>query len=248
MVQSNSDTKIEYAYDGHNRVTQIKRFKKVSGVYQEDTAQRTDLFWDYSAGFGENVNVQGRLAGVQTYQGGTWKESFNYTAGGLMTKKKMQLTIPGVGGGRTLESNYEYNNEGQMKSMTYPSTSSGAGRTLTYGFDAMARPVSMTDNQGEVNVWGVVYNHRSQITSLTNPVGQVVNWGFNELGQLTSMSTSGLTETYAYSPGANNGRIVKKVTNGEEVVYQYDALNRLIRSTAESWEETYITRTMGSVT
>ncbi len=148
------------------------------------------------------------------------------------------LTLPGLGAERTLQSTYGYNNEGQMTSMTYPTVANSTGRTLTTGLDAMARPVSMSDNQNEVTVNSVGYNHRSQMTSMSGPAG-TVGWGFNELGQLTSMSAAGITETYSYAPGANNGRIVKKVTNGEEVVYQYDAVNRLIQSTAQSWVETY---------
>ncbi|MEZ5404445.1 MAG: RHS repeat-associated core domain-containing protein [Bryobacteraceae bacterium] len=242
-----SNKRIEYVYDGHNRVTEIHRFEKLSGVYQGDTGQMTKLYWD-SAPFAEGVLTQGRLAGVETYQLGTWQESFNYSSSGLVTKKKMIFTIPGLGPARTVQSTHGYNNEGQMTSITYPTVSGSTGRTLTTTYDSMARPLSMSDNQSEVTVSGVAYNHRNQMTSMTGPNSTTVGWGFNELGQLVSMGTAGVSETYHYAPGANNGRIVKKVTNGEEVVYQYDALNRLVRSTAEAWEETYSLDGFGNLT
>ncbi|MEZ5404448.1 MAG: hypothetical protein R2729_32515 [Bryobacteraceae bacterium] len=73
----------------------------------------------------------------------------------------------------------------------YPTVSGSTGRTLTTTYDSMARPLSMSDNQSEVTVSGVAYNHRNQMTSMTGPNSTTVGWGFNELGQLVSMGTAG---------------------------------------------------------
>jgi YD repeat-containing protein len=64
---------------------------------------------------------------------------------------------------------------------------------------------------------------------------------YNSLYQLTEINVPGAMDmVYTYpGPGGNNGRITKQKDNvsGEEVNYQYDALNRLIAAstTDASW-------------
>jgi len=93
-------------------------------------------------------------------------------------------------------------------------------------------------NQPHLNIVGnVTYNPASQVSGIQyyNPAnGATVSESrnYNSLYQLTEITVSGIMDmVYTYpAAGANNGRIAKQKDNvtGEEINYQYDALNRLI--------------------
>jgi hypothetical protein len=59
---------------------------------------------------------------------------------------------------------------------------------------------------------------------------------YNSLVQLTGISRGSVSLTYNYTAGQDNGKIASTTNNttGEQVVYQYDTLNRLIQAQAAS--------------
>jgi RHS repeat-associated protein len=65
----------------------------------------------------------------------------------------------------------------------------------------------------------------------------------DSMGQLTALTSGALSMTYAYSSSQNNGKITGQTDNmsGEQVVYAYDALNRLASAAATrgSWGQSY---------
>jgi len=65
----------------------------------------------------------------------------------------------------------------------------------------------------------------------------------NPEGQLTALTSGAVSMTYAYSSSQNNGKITGQTDNisGEQVVYAYDALNRLASAaaTSGSWGQSY---------
>jgi RHS repeat-associated protein len=127
--------------------------------------------------------------------------------------------------------------------------------TYTYGYDGMARPVSMVDNNPNSNngystTWAqnVQYDFAGRLTNWQRHTGGnnfdtsvAETLGYNVNGQLTSMSwsyqdpvydrwgaASGIQ--YVYSASQNNGQITQAVEtwSGQNISYQYDALKRLI--------------------
>jgi YD repeat-containing protein len=174
--------KVEYNYDSHKRVTQIRRYTSPS---VEDVCQRTDLYYDsnpFDAGY--STNVAGRLAAKRS--GGAncggpgstreFIEMYGYSQAGAATKKRLRVTLSRyvngwITGTYDLDSSYGYDNEGKLTSLHYPDYwTDGVGQTTsatyTYTFDSMGRPIKLTD-QSQVDVaWGVSYGIAGQLTGM----------------------------------------------------------------------------------
>ncbi|MGJ5817126.1 RHS repeat domain-containing protein [Paludibaculum fermentans] len=190
------------------------------------------------------MNAQGRLSTVTL---GSVVETYEYSVGGLVTKKKVEFQNNDT----PLEANYTYDAEGRLASMKYPDvynlngTVAETGRTLTYfhgplGLSALrdsTYPIAPGDRVG------VVRNAAAQITQMVvyKPDGtsDTESFTYNVLGQLTQASGRGSNIEYRYSATANDGRITSRKDNvsGEEVSYQYDQLGRLIAAstTGPEW-------------
>jgi RHS repeat-associated protein len=242
-VASKTDAKnqqVQYAYDGFQRVTQIRRHPAAGG--NEDLCQQVNFTYD------QGTNGWGRLYqaswGGESCTGGAWTHTYGYTASGLVASKTQN------GAYYNLTANYTYDNEGKTVSVKYPLFN---GPTLTYTYDAMGRPVKLTDNQPDTPVdWvkDVLYNQAGQVTEMKYARD---NYGtshstetrqYNILQQMTRITVAGvLDQEYRFSDTANNGRITQKKdwVSGEEVSYQYDSLNRLIsaETTGTEWGQSF---------
>jgi RHS repeat-associated protein len=92
----------------------------------------------------------------------------------------------------------------------------------------------MTETGGATLVSGVAYSHRGQLAQMVYGGGTETRQ-YNELGQLTriqmlaTLNQAAFDVEYLYPATQNNGRMVgqKDWLTGEEVVYEYDSLNRL---------------------
>ena len=96
----------------------------------------------------------------------------------------------------------------------------------------------------------VQYNAASQVTAL-NYYGTAETRQYNNLLQLTNISAgSAINITYNYTPGGDSGKITSSydAISGEAVVYQYDALNRLISAQGTGWAQTQAYDGFGSLT
>jgi RHS repeat-associated protein len=249
-LASKTDAKnqqVQYTYDSYRRVTQIRRYPVAGG--NEDPCQRTDLYYDTNPLDGSYTqNGWGRPVaaawGGQSCTGGEFKEMYSYTAAGLATKKKL------VRNAGSLEAGYTYDNEGKMVSVAYPNS----GPTFTYTYDSMGRPIKLTDNQAEPVDWAkdVVYNAAGQMTQVKQFNPSSGGWRtetrqYNVLQQMTRLTVASsstlLDYEYRFSDTQNNGRITqrKEWVSGEEVSYQYDALNRLISAatTGPEWGQSF---------
>ncbi|MBI5084965.1 MAG: hypothetical protein HZB13_10270, partial [Acidobacteria bacterium] len=200
-------------YETHGRISTVKRYRVSTGA--EDAAQRTTYNYDTA------VNGWGRVASVVTGQGYT--EAFEYSTGGLVTKKS--LTAPGAL--RALAAVFGYDNEGKRTSLKYPDLTNDAGdvaftgKTVTSGFDSFGRPVSLNDGTDVVRngAWSLA----GQLTGMEVRNGAVYEartWTYNALGQLTGQTATGVNLEYTY-PAVNDGRLLKRKDNisGEEVAY-----------------------------
>ncbi len=138
-------------------------------------------------------------------------------------------------------------NNGKVSSM-YNAVS---GETITYAYyyDSMSRPLQMTGHDG---VNSATYDPANRLLGFSylqsgNTVGQETRQ-YNSLEQLTQLTTySGISHTYNYPTGANNGKISSAVVSGETISYAYDSLNRLMSASGSGWGENYGYDAFGSL-
>ncbi len=159
----------------------------------------------------------------------------------------------------TLTGSWTYDGEGRMTGQTWPQDYAGVNPSVTYGYGAAGRPSTLTEtsNTGMSNiVASVSYNAADQPLSYTGSSGAFYNygesWTYNVLGQITShqatpicCTATAINVTYDYgAAGQNNGQIASRtnVISGEQVVYTYDALNRLIKAqtAANTWGQGFV--------
>ncbi len=158
-----------------------------------------------------------------------------------------------------LESSYTYDTEGRMLSVQYPgslsartgwqsSVTNTPGPNLGYGYDSMGRVNTMTDLAASSTIIsGTTYDPGNRLLSITGSYYQGGTYqetrAYNTLGQLTGLSNNSVNLTYSYSATQNNGKITGQTDNisGEQVVYTYDALNRLATAgaTNSTWGQSY---------
>ena len=244
---------VSYTYDAFQRVTQITRPSGQNVVFYYDTNPFSSTY---------SQNALGRLAAVQ-YQANsphTFVEMYSYNAAGKLTAKELQITYecnwwyPSTSCHSakvfTLNNTATYDTEGRMTSQVWPLDQVGIDPSVTYGFDSMGRPNTLSETLnpngagGGQATWntvtGVTYNAANQPLSvsgnLENYYTTSESWTYNVLGQITSHQTAGngttsLNVQYGYNTG-NNGKIAawENVLNGQEVEYTYDSLNRLIQA------------------
>ncbi|QOY87512.1 RHS repeat-associated core domain-containing protein [Paludibaculum fermentans] len=225
-----------YGRDGYGRLVGV--YVKPVGWTNYDYTQSPTYFYD------NGVNAQGRLSTVTL---GPVVETYEYSVGGLITKKKVEFQNNDT----PLEANYTYDTEGRLASMKYPDvynlngTVAEMGRTLTYFYDPMGVS-ALRDSTYPIapgSRAGALRNAAAQITQMVvyKPDGtsDTESFTYNGLGQLTQASGRGSNIEYRYSATANDWRITSRKDNvsGEEVSYQYDQLGRLIAAstTGPEW-------------
>jgi len=231
-------TTMQYSYDGYGRLTQVSQ----SGVtYYTNT-----------------YDSAGRLATVSFGANwGAYTYTYGYTAGGLVASKAVGLNRGN--NTATLEVDYTYDNEGRMVTVTSPTTTQ-AGTTYTYTYDALGRPTALAATAGPAApatlAGGAQYGPAGELLSLTTAYGQgsyTETRTYNSRLQLTQIAGSGMpwgqgpvlnvNLQYTYSATQNNGQITqfRDGVSGEQVSYGYDSLNRLISASASSgaWGQSF---------
>jgi RHS repeat-associated protein len=201
----------------------------------EDVGQRVDFRFDTNMpGESFSQNAWGRLTAVEfrnsnpnTFEQFGYRYSYNQA--GRVTNQRMRITPKanqqGVATTAELDASYGWDNEGRMTTQTGPSN----GPTETFAYDAM----------GRLSTGGATYGPAGELLTFNG-----VTRTYNVLGQLTRMTKAGVMDMeYRYTAGQNNGRIwqSKDYVTGEEVTYQYDALNRLTAAstTDTAWGNAY---------
>ena len=278
-VATKTDAKgqaVVYTYDSIARLIKVQRYPTgTSGA--EDTCQQENYYYD-SNPFNSNYSQYslGRLAAVQYYapasgggmsgcaSGGgsvsTIAEQYSYNQGGAKVNKGVLLTrtlqSSTTSGPFTLdlESSYTYDNEGRMLSVQYPgSTGGSAGPNLGYVYDSMGRLNTMTDlGASNTLISATTYDPANRLLTI---VGSVYNEGrtYNGMGQLTALWNNSVNMFYNYSATQNNGKIVSQTDqiSGEQLVYAYDALNRLASASTTAgttWGQSYSYDGFGNLT
>ncbi len=255
--------KTQFVYDTFKRVTQLQSFPDPAHPTVEDTCQRVTNTYDTNGldssftqdGWGRLTTSQwGGTGCVTPLNGSLFTQMYSYTVGGLVTKKRLGITRSTWS--QNLDALYNYDNEGRMTSMTYPTAYVGnnppalqSGPTFTYALDAMERPITMSSNQVTWKIAErVAYNAADQITQMDRAKGGGLEYTetrqYNALLQMTSLAANQgqYSYTYTYSGTQNNGRMVQSVDSvaGQTVNYTYDTLNRLSAATGTGWSDNYV--------
>ena len=154
-----------------------------------------------------------------------------------------------------LASTYTFDNEGRITAIQYPSYgqsgSQSSGPNLGYAMDTMGRLNTVTDLAAQSSIIsGATYGPSNELLTMSGSVTE--NRTYNSLLQLTHLSNNAVNITYNYSSTQNNGTITSQTDNvsGEQVVYAYDALNRLASAgaTSGSWGQSYAYDGFGNLT
>jgi RHS repeat-associated protein len=250
-----------YEYDPQNRLVRVKRFPINGGA--EDVSQRTEYFYDTNPFHAElSVYTYGRLAATEyTTPIGKLRENYTYNQPGGMTKKRLSpATMAGVQPVWKLESTYEYDEEGRVKTLGYPN----GGRSYNYGYDSMGRQAGISHKEvaggPDISDGGVGYTAQGLMSSLLVQEGGYwyeQTFGYNNRLQMTAMTakkypvvaspTVTQIANLQYNYPADNAGRVASTTNaltGEVVSYQYDDLMRLTSATAAigtsaEWGQTF---------
>jgi YD repeat-containing protein len=228
-----------YAYDTYQRLTGIPDRQQ---TFTYDTCPANDTFCTSNPG----QLVEAVFANSVGPNQLSFQYDYTYTPAGKVSGKTLTVqsgyyhSMGGVPASGSLTASYNYDNQGALTSVVYPTLETWAvspTQTFTYTLDAMERPTGMTDN----------YLNRTWATGATyNAANQPLYDGtatrtYNNLLQVTSITGPGMNMTYNYSATQNNGQMVSSVdaVTGETITYQYDALKRLLSASGKNWGETY---------
>jgi RHS repeat-associated protein len=163
------------------------------------------------------------------------KYDFTYTASGLLAS-----ILDGAGGLTRLEydgaldkpsriispvgsvEHFQYNSYGQLTQYTDP-----IGAVTRVEYDAQGRVQKQTDANG--GALSVAYDSTlpDLPSRVTNRIGQVTYYTYDDAGRLTTLQTpGGAITSYEYDADGNRTAVVDPATNRYE--FKYDAMSRLI--------------------
>lgn len=264
--------KVIYTYNTNQVLAQIQRYPVSGGA--EDTCQRTEFYYDtnpYDSQFSQysyNRLKAAKWGGAGCSTPYEFRELYSYTPGGLVTKKRLMA----VGAQPlTVETQQSYDTEGRVIDVKYPdswkNTNGGlpfqfqTGATYGYSYDAMGRPVGITEYQPTATVvWAKEaqygpagelkqMKYRNMASGFPSMDFYTETRTYNNRVQLTRLTVNIPSELnvmdleYRYSATQNNGQITqqKDWLSGEEVNYQYDGLQRLISAatTGPEWGQSF---------
>jgi RHS repeat-associated protein len=234
---------LAYTYDDKNRLATLVQsglgtitLSYANGRLTEESGPwaNTLVRWNYPAAQFRQSSLQVRQNATNTQD---WIQAYSYDTSG-----RLSIVSPPLG-------NFTYS----YTAVPGASGFAGAlidqvqlpgGGKINHDWDALGR-LTLTEFRNNANVaqniHGYQYDTADRRTQQTRPDASVVNYGYDDLGQLTSAAiVNGATTAYAYDAGWNmtqragqpytlNDR--NQVTAGEGWTYTYDSAgNRTFRS------------------
>ncbi len=217
------NVKATYAYDHLNRLTGI--------TYTGGTPATPAVTYTYDSG----TNQKGFRTGMTDGSGST---TWTYNSAGWVVNE--QRTIAG----KTNTISYAYNQDGSLKTITYPS-----GRIVTYSISNAGRALSAIDSAN--NIQYAITASYAPVGGLNSVIYGKVNSGFGgvtetraynsrlEFNSIAASSTAGTAENLAFNYGTttNNGTlnsIQNNVTSGLSESFTYDSLSRIVSGATTS--------------
>jgi RHS repeat-associated protein len=214
---------VSYCYDALHRVTDKS--------YGAQSCPLSSPVVSY--GYDSGANAKGKLVSL-TDQAGTASYTYD-TLGRLSTENR---TLTGAGGSAVSKNlSYEYNLDGSLKTLHYPS-----GAAVTYTPDSAGRTLSAIDSSNGINyataatygpdgaLTGFVSGYSSSFAGIANA------FAYNKRLQPLTMSATAPSQTvysigYDFHYGAGNNGNVFGIYNYKDAnrnqTFSYDSLNRL---------------------
>ena len=199
---------INYTYDSLNRLTAIN--------FPDSSENITYTYDGPEVGYG-----RGRLTGMAD-PSGTY--TYSYDPQGNLIKEEKKI------GEVTYTTQYGYNQNNTLESITYPS-----GRMVTYRLDEAGRVLSVaaTLNGGSKTLASnLEYLPYGGITALTYGNGLALEQGHDLQYRIASIQAGlAINRTYGHDPNGNITSITDGLDSSKSQNLGYDALNRLVSAT-----------------
>jgi YD repeat-containing protein len=196
-----------YAYDALNRVTSITFHDGSKQTYAYD----------------QGTNGIGRLTGITELDPALAVKAqiaYAYEAHGRVASETR--TIAGI----AYVTSYSYDPSGRLSGLTYPS-----GRTVSYGFDALGRILSVStvppNGSAQTVVSNVAYQPFGDVKSYTLGNGHLYTRGYDTDGRIASYSLGNQIFAIGYDAASRISFIADAGNPTNANTYGYDALDRL---------------------
>jgi RHS repeat-associated protein len=209
-----SGGKTAYSYDTLGNLTQQKNLanQNVKFTYDSTFNQLTGFTDPKGNGVSYGYDPKGNLNKITYADGST--QQFGVDAAGNVTSSVSRS-------GSTIL--YTYNNNGLLTKKQYAD-----GSSVAYGYDSKGNVTSVTDATGLMTLQ---YDVANQLTKISYPNGRSLTYTYNADGQRTKLvSQDGYTVNYSYDVV---GRL-KSLTDGTGqsiISYDYDSAGRLTKET-----------------
>ncbi len=112
-----------------------------------------------------------------------------------------------------------YDIRGLLTGVTLP-----AGITNSLAHDALGGLIAATDPNG--NVWDRARDNMDRLVSSTDPLGRKLTLSYDSRSRVSGSTDGGITAKYTYDAASNLTQA--KYTGGPDLLFSYDADNRLI--------------------
>ena len=203
-----------YSYDSKDNLTQQTNLlgQKTKFTYDATFNQLTSFTDPKGNGVGYSYDTKANLNKI-TYSDGSTQQ-FTVDALGNITSYINR---------RGSNISYTYNTSGLLTKKQYGNSSS-----VNYSYDTRGNLTSVVDGTGTM---AMQYDTANRLTKITYPNGRSLSYTYNADGQRTKLvSSDGYTVNYTYD---TVGRL-KSLTNGTGqniISYAYDSAGRLIKET-----------------
>ncbi len=206
-----------YQYDGVGQLTKITLPIGASLTYSYDGAHRLTQITD---------QLGNKLVYTLDVMGNRTVENV-YDPSNLVTQTRrhfydtLSRLQQDVVAGQT--TTYTYDNNDNLTQIAAPMS-----RVTNNAYDALNRLVKVTDPNGGIAQYG--YNALDQLTQVTDPRSLVTAYSPNALGDNDQTSSPDSGSTVSTFDNAGNV-LTRKDAKNQTTSYQYDALNRLTKTT-----------------
>ena len=237
-VMRQSGSRIDYSYDGFNRVVKI--------AYSEGG----DVEYEYGIPISERdakANAAGKVISVRDEAGET---RYEYGKLGEVTKETRTLKrhIPAYESEKTAVMEYVSDYLGRMQSITYPDR-----EVVTYGYDAGGQVCSITgerDGKPYTYVADIRYDEYGQRVYIKYGNGVETNYTYDEnmhwlkhIGTENKYGTQYQNIEYSFDDVGNVEKYTNDCMNGSrystQQTYTYDALYQLIKAEGVTEDNPY---------
>ncbi|MCK5655021.1 MAG: RHS repeat protein [Candidatus Aureabacteria bacterium] len=215
LTMTSVSANIQWTYDKLNRITQLLNLdlnKSISYTYDE-IGNRTTMI-DPDGGITnyiyDNLN---RLTSLTNPQSQTTQFSCN----NLDLPKT--ITYP-----NNAEAVYTYDKAKKLISLVNKKEDNSIISFYTYTYDKVGNRTSMTDHNGDVEIY--IYDNLYRLIQVTYPNSEIVNYTYDPVGNRLSMTNSLDTVNYNYNI---TNRLTSEISSSKSIFYSYDDNGNLIQ-------------------